>query len=66
MVYKQFVDGYIYVIGDIGENEVMLYQVVLALKEALEILLKGAVDKRNLLENYDLLSIAIEETVDDG
>ena len=40
MVYKQAVDSTIYVIGGAEENEIMLYLVVVALKDCLDALLK--------------------------
>lgn len=39
-VYKQAVDATIYVIGGAEENEIMLYLVVVALKDCLDVLLK--------------------------
>lgn len=84
-----------YVVGGVDENEIMLYNVVLALRDSLHLLFKyvlspnhyfpfwgfrelgvefGAddlfcrqsVDKRTIIENYDLVSLAIDEIVDDG
>lgn len=40
--------------------------VILALRDSLNILLKNSVDKRTIIENYDLVSLAIDEIVDDG
>lgn len=66
VVYKQVVDISFYVIGGLEENEAMLYQVVMGLRDAVEILLQHSVDKRTLLENYDLIALAVDETVDSG
>jgi hypothetical protein len=95
-----------YVVGGVDENEIMLYNVILALRDSLHLLFKyvysprnicfhccvcragfhtksqrvllkygetylltfprQAVDKRTTIENYDLLSLAIDEIVDDG
>ncbi|KAK7202947.1 Longin-like domain-containing protein [Myxozyma melibiosi] len=66
VVYKEIVDVIIYVVGGLNENETMLYQVVLALRDSLEILLKHSMDKRTIIDNYDLVSLAVDETVDDG
>ncbi len=66
VVYKQVVDVMMYVLGGLDENEVLLYNVVVALRESLEILLKHSVDKRTLVENFDLLAMAVDEIVDDG
>lgn len=88
-----------YVVGGVDENEIMLYNVILALRDSLHLLFKyvlshwnmpwtyslllslycsaprreakltfprQSVDKRTIIENYDLLSLAVDEMVDDG
>ena len=64
--YKSSVDLMIYVVAGPEENELMIYAVVMAIREAMEMLLRATVDKRAILENYDLLSLVVDETVDDG
>lgn len=64
--YKSSVDLMIYVVGGPEENELMIYGVVMAIRESLEMLLRISIDKRALLENYDLLGLTIDEIVDDG
>ena len=44
----------------------LLYSVILALRDSLHLLFRAQVDKRTLLENYDLVSLAVDEIVDDG
>lgn len=67
VVYKQVVDVIIYIVAtSLNENEAMLYQVAVGLRDALDILLNHSVDKRTILENYDLVALAIDETVDSG
>ncbi|KAK9466344.1 Longin-like domain-containing protein [Lipomyces arxii] len=66
VVYKEVVDVIIYVVGGPNENETMIYQVVLAIRDSLETLLKHSLDKRTIIDNYDLVSLAVDETVDDG
>lgn len=67
VVYKQIVDVIIYIVASsLNENEAMLYQVVVGLRDALDVLLSHSVDKRTILENYDLVALAIDETVDSG
>lgn len=56
----------LYVVGGGDENEILLFGVVLALRDSLAILLKNSTDKRTLIENYDLVSLAIDEIIDDG
>ncbi|KAK3672169.1 Golgi-to-ER vesicle coat component [Recurvomyces mirabilis] len=66
VVFKMESDVMMYVVGGSEENEIMLYNVILALRDSLNILLKNSVDKRTLIENYDLASLCIDELVDDG
>ncbi|EAT82872.1 coatomer subunit zeta [Parastagonospora nodorum] len=66
VVFKMESDVMLYVVGGAEENEVLLYSVVLALRDSLNILLKNSVDKRTVIENYDLVSLAVDELVDDG
>ncbi|KAI9727313.1 MAG: Golgi-to-ER vesicle coat component [Chrysothrix sp. TS-e1954] len=69
VVFKTESDVMLYVIGSSEENEVLLYNALLALRDSLNILLKNtrnSTDKRTIYENYDLVSLAIDEIVDDG
>jgi len=89
IVFKMESDVMLYVVGGADENEILLYSVILALRDSLNILLKYAfakhkplllnkrtnhllthnrnsVDKRTIIENYDLVSLAVDEIVDDG
>ncbi|KAI9812013.1 MAG: Golgi-to-ER vesicle coat component [Pycnora praestabilis] len=66
VVFKMESDVMLYVIGGADENEILLYNVVLALRDSLNILLKSSTDKRTIIENYDLVSLAIDEIIDDG
>ena len=44
----------------VGENEVRSEQRLIAMGD------RQSVDKRTIIENYDLVSLAIDEIVDDG
>ncbi|KIW74086.1 hypothetical protein Z517_12496 [Fonsecaea pedrosoi CBS 271.37] len=66
VVFKMESDVMLYVVGGPEENEILLYNVVLALRDTLSILLKNSTDKRTIMENYDLVTLAIDEIVDDG
>jgi len=65
VVFKMESDVMLFVVGNADENEILLYNVVLALRDSLNLLLKST-DKRSIIENYDLVSLAIDEIVDDG
>ncbi|KAF5535078.1 coatomer zeta chain [Fusarium napiforme] len=87
VLYKMESDVMMYVVGSVDENEILLYNTILALRDSLHILFKSvpfffepaqtieapltqyyrqSVDKRTIVENYDLVSLAIDEIVDDG
>ncbi|VEU22112.1 DEKNAAC103125 [Brettanomyces naardenensis] len=66
VVYREFPDCVLYVIGSLNENEVLLYNVLQGLSGALEIVLKNSVDKGSIQESYDLVVLTVDETVDDG
>ncbi|KAJ4163358.1 hypothetical protein LMH87_005093 [Akanthomyces muscarius] len=66
VLYKLESDVMIYLVGAADENEILLYNTLLALRDSLHLLFKQSVDKRTIVENYDLVSLAIDEIVDDG
>ncbi|KAL2270228.1 hypothetical protein VTJ83DRAFT_2412 [Remersonia thermophila] len=66
VLYKMESDVAIYVVGGVDENEILLYNVLLALRDSLHLLFKQSVDKRTIVENYDLVSLAVDEICDDG
>lgn len=44
----------------------MLHAALSAFHDAVGLLLKGLVEKRTVLENLDLVMLALDETIDDG
>jgi hypothetical protein len=66
VLYKMESDVALYVVGSVDENEILLYNVLLALRDSLHLLFKQSVDKRTIIENYDLVSLAVDEICDDG
>ncbi|ROT36859.1 coatomer zeta subunit [Sodiomyces alkalinus F11] len=66
VLYKMESDCMLYLVGSVDENEVLLYNAILALRDSLHLLFKQAVDRRTITENLDLLSLAVDEIVDDG
>ncbi|MCO5606317.1 hypothetical protein L7F22_060504 [Adiantum nelumboides] len=67
VLFRASLDCILYVVGPAGENELMLSGLLGSLFEAISILLhNGQVEKRAVLENLDLVTLAIDETVDDG
>lgn len=67
VAYKQVVDFTIYVVGaDLDVNELMLYRLVMSIKDSIYSLFNENVDRRALMENYDQLILVIDEAVDSG
>lgn len=66
VVYKEVADILIYVVGGLDENEVALSTVLEGFREALDKILNFQVDKKAVMEHYDKVCIAVDETIDDG
>ncbi|KAJ3189343.1 Coatomer subunit zeta-1 [Gaertneriomyces sp. JEL0708] len=66
VLYKDSIDVYIYFFGSMEENELLIHHLLTSFYEALSILLKGQVEKRMILERYDVVSLALDETIDGG
>ncbi|ODV67656.1 snare-like protein [Hyphopichia burtonii NRRL Y-1933] len=66
ITYKQTNDVIIALVSSINENESLIYSLTNNLNEALSILLDNTLDKSTILEKYDLVSLCIDETIDDG
>ncbi len=65
-VYKLHGDVTIYVLGSHDNNELILAAALETIQDALEILLRGHVSRRALLENFDYVLLVIDETIDKG
>lgn len=65
-VYKHSLDLIFYLIGGSSENELMLHTALVAFSDAVNMLLRNAVEKRSVLENLDLVLLCLDETIDDG
>lgn len=63
---KEYVDTVLYLVGSIDENELVLQQAFSAIKDSLELILATGIDKKNILEHYDMVALAIDESIDDG
>lgn len=66
MLYKASLDLTFYVVAPEGENELMLLGVLNAFYDAVSLLLRHQVEKRAILENLDLVVLALDETIDNG
>eukprot|EP00897_Mesotaenium_endlicherianum_P005799 jgi/Mesen1/5247/ME000263S04360 len=66
VVYRFVADLHFYVTGGEEENELVLSAVLTAFFEAVNILLRGVVEKRTVLENLDLVLLCLDEIIDGG
>lgn len=67
VLFKASLDCVLLVVGPAEENELMLSGLLSSLYDSITLLLHtGQMDKRAVLENFDLVSLAVDETVDDG
>ncbi|KAM1004610.1 hypothetical protein ACFX2I_004751 [Malus domestica] len=66
VVYKFVQDLHFFVTGGENENELILATVLQGFFDAVGILLRGNVDKKEALENLDLILLCLDEIVDGG
>ena len=68
VVFRLDPEVYFYVIGSLDENEIVISNALCIVYESLSGLLRSpvSVEKRQLLENFDLLVLVIDETFHDG
>lgn len=64
--YREYLDVTLCLIGSMDENEIVLQQAFTAFKDSLDLILNSGIDKRNIQEHYDMVLLAIDETVDNG
>ncbi|KAJ8756212.1 hypothetical protein K2173_024759 [Erythroxylum novogranatense] len=66
VVYKFVQDLHFYVTGGDDENELILAAVLQGFFDAVALLLRSNVDKREALENLDLIFLCLDEIVERG
>ncbi|KAL0693761.1 hypothetical protein Bca4012_060941 [Brassica carinata] len=66
IVYKFVQDLHFFVTGGEEENELILACVLQGLFDAVNLLLRGNVDKREALDNLDLIFLCFDEIIDGG
>ncbi|PPD68363.1 hypothetical protein GOBAR_DD34757 [Gossypium barbadense] len=66
VVYKFVQDLHFFVTGGENENEIILAAVLQGFYDAVGLLLRGTVDKKEALENLDLILLCLDEIVDGG
>lgn len=66
VAYKQTNDVVLVVVSSVSENEAMVYSLANNLHEALTILLNSSLDRATVVDKYDMVSLCVDETIDDG
>lgn len=66
VVYKFIGDLMFYVVGHSDENEIVLANVLVGFYDSITLLLRNAVEKKTVLENLDLVLLAMDELVEGG
>ncbi|CAG8464969.1 7473_t:CDS:2 [Paraglomus occultum] len=66
VLYRNNVDVFFYVVGSADENELLLSSILNAFYDAVSTLLRQQVEKRSIVDNLDLVILALDETIDDG
>ncbi|XP_028774405.1 coatomer subunit zeta-3-like [Neltuma alba] len=66
IIYKFVQDLHFFVTGGDDENELILASVLQGFSDAIALLLRNNVDKREALENLDLVLLCLDEIVDGG
>ncbi|XWS49362.1 hypothetical protein CRYUN_Cryun13aG0157100 [Craigia yunnanensis] len=66
VVYKFVQDLHFFITGAEDENELILATVLQGFFDAVGLLLRGTVDKKEALENLDLILLCLDEIVDGG
>ncbi|RWS09807.1 coatomer subunit zeta-1-like protein, partial [Dinothrombium tinctorium] len=65
-VYRSSVDLFFYVMGSANENGLILSSVLNCIYESINQILRKNVEKRTLLDNLDIVILAIDEICDGG
>ncbi|KAJ6700922.1 ZETA-COAT PROTEIN [Salix koriyanagi] len=66
VLYKFVQDLHFYVTGGEDENELILAAVLQGFFDSVSLLLRGNVDKREALENLDLIFLCLDEIIERG
>ncbi|RHZ82186.1 hypothetical protein Glove_113g49 [Diversispora epigaea] len=66
VLYRNNIDVFFYVVGSAEENELLLNNILNAFYDAVSNLLRHQVEKRTIIDNLDLVVLALDETIDDG
>lgn len=66
MIYRNQSDVMIILIFPSEENELIMNNLLDCFTECIQECLRGQVDRKTLLDNYDILSVIVDEMIDQG
>ncbi|KAJ1988890.1 Golgi-to-ER vesicle coat component [Dimargaris cristalligena] len=66
VISKVLSDVHFYLVGLVDENELLLHSALRGCVDAISALLKHQVDKRSIIDNLDMVVLALDESIDDG
>lgn len=66
VLYKQCADIIIYLVADLDENEDLIYQTLLTLRDSISSMLGHQVDRATALSHYDRVALVVDEVIDNG
>eukprot|EP01059_Diplonema_ambulator_P022741 TRINITY_DN3807_c0_g1_i1.p1 TRINITY_DN3807_c0_g1~~TRINITY_DN3807_c0_g1_i1.p1 ORF type:complete len:210 (+),score=82.74 TRINITY_DN3807_c0_g1_i1:44-673(+) len=66
VVFRLDPEIHMYVVGSVNENEIMISSVLVCLENTLGAQIDNRFEKRELLENFDVLTLIVDEMIDDG
>lgn len=66
VVYKEYVDMSMFLIGNINENEILLTNAFNTWKNSMELILMDGIDTKNVIDNYDMCLLIVDEIICDG
>jgi len=66
VVYKFIGDLMFYVVGHMDENEIVMANTLVGFYDSITLLLRNAVEKKTVLENLDLVLLAMDEVSEGG
>ena len=65
-IYKLSLNPIFYLIANQDESELVINTAPSAFPDALHVLLRNQAEKRAVLENFDLVLLCLDETIEDG
>lgn len=66
VIYKEFVDMTMCLVGNVQENEILLNNVFNTWKNSMDLILVDGIDSKNVIDHYDMCLLIVDEIICDG